>query len=306
MYRANIRSPRRLPSGEVIPAGTRIGIKAQPINKRDTFVELEALARLSWLSTHKISDFFVKPYGVFFSAKKNILPVARGHRLAMDQNPMIYVEMEWIDNDFFQMNYNRELRLTDGSVQPNPNLKMVPDPIVFETIWGEYAAAKFLLSSAGDLDMRNYAVKRVDYWRMYCMKLVFNGQVHRTACFAFAPGLMAKRLDSGIWSGSLGLLDVWDGKYQRSISDEAISALEGMAAFEIFRAVDPVKVLVKNLDKHFLIGSESVWALPNLRSHFDNYFDIMTIAYDPYSVDENFKPPAGQEMRVFNMEVIPV
>jgi hypothetical protein len=169
MYRAHIRRPRRLPNGEVIPAGSRIAIKAQPINKHDTFMELEALARLSWLSTNGISEFFVKPYGVFFSKKRNILPVPRNvYRDDLDNSPMIYVELEWIENDFYQMNFNRFIEKPEANLIPNPDVKVVPDSIVFEIIWGEFAAARYLLSSAGYLAMRNYAVKKVDYWRKYC------------------------------------------------------------------------------------------------------------------------------------------
>jgi hypothetical protein len=119
---------------------------------------------------------------------------------------------------------------------------------------------------------------------------------------------MAKRLDSGIWSGSVGLLDTFDSKYQRGMPFEAFSALEGLPAFDIFRAVDPVQVLVKNVNKHFQMSMIGESALKRITPHFDNFFYAMEDLFQDMGLtyDNDFMPPPGEEMRQYSMDVYSV
>lgn len=160
VYTGKLRHPRRTPYG-VIANGTSVAIKVQPvrveINSRalcdvSTITEMQTMGLTSWLARYNISNFFIKPYGIYTSAKRDIMSLKTiGSTYFM--RGFWYLEMEQVG-----------LSLKDKFLEKNVP---IPDAIALEWFYGEWTSIRHLGFSASDNHAENYAFKQVDYHRVY-------------------------------------------------------------------------------------------------------------------------------------------
>jgi hypothetical protein len=137
------------------------------------------MAKLSALGTAhgmKVTDYFPEFYGAYYGRSAPFTNLNHKQMaLSSDSTlpvPIIYLyqEMELVDTDF-EKEYEH---------------KKIPDSVVFEMCFGEWASQRILGIEVNDFKDRNIGLKKVDYYRVY--------RIGRDI-YVFPPGMTPRRLD---------------------------------------------------------------------------------------------------------------
>ena len=311
--------------------GAKEALKVQPIRSDAAHRELEALARLSWLHSHRVTDLYVRPMGAFQCTSpssyfpeyqefvrdkaqrvkewRRMMPRAADHCLIIRQ--------EWIPFTFQQAGHaRRHWNGEEMRYELNTKAKVLADAAVLEVLWGTYQARTHLHMSVLDgASGANYGLKTVPYWRLYQF-MGGNGDGDGnggrvSSLFAVPPDQpMPKRLDLGLWTGCDNH-HVLTTTHQQHLSTDTVDdlsktktktmiALDPLADLPLYcRHVNPLLLLKHQFPRTFALNFHSKDALRELDPSGGNMERVFRRHFARYQRPVGWRPLGSEAYRVY-------